>query len=203
MSELMLRSVGPMSALCHKQTFAVQNGMSALPPKADMCGAARHVRFGPKADIEPRRLGARYRQNRHDLHGISRKDRKVRMLLEQLGGSIMRFRANDRVGTHLVAYVFDAALAHLFRFAERSAHTDDCSVMLFDPRFPGRHPLLHLCVSCLLGKGVPGCHTRAGFAAKEDGEKRIVRAHNVSICLTVTLGSLMNSRRPIRSCFAA
>ena len=28
-----------MSALGHKQTFAVQNGMSALPPKADMCGA--------------------------------------------------------------------------------------------------------------------------------------------------------------------
>src|SRR5262245_38757602 len=25
--------------------------MSALPPKADMCSAARDVRFGPKADI--------------------------------------------------------------------------------------------------------------------------------------------------------
>jgi hypothetical protein len=25
--------------------------MSALPPKADMCGALAHVRFGPKADI--------------------------------------------------------------------------------------------------------------------------------------------------------
>ena len=25
--------------------------MSALPPKADMCGAATDVRFGPKADI--------------------------------------------------------------------------------------------------------------------------------------------------------
>jgi hypothetical protein len=25
--------------------------MSALPPKADMCGAARDVRFGPIADI--------------------------------------------------------------------------------------------------------------------------------------------------------
>jgi hypothetical protein len=25
--------------------------MSALPPKADMCGAIRDVRFGPKADI--------------------------------------------------------------------------------------------------------------------------------------------------------
>ena len=28
-----------MSALGHKQTFAVQNVMSALPPKADICSA--------------------------------------------------------------------------------------------------------------------------------------------------------------------
>src|SRR5262249_37652725 len=40
-----------MSALGHKRTCAVQKGMSALPPKADMCGAARDVRYGPKADI--------------------------------------------------------------------------------------------------------------------------------------------------------
>ena len=40
-----------MSALGHKRTFAVQNGMSALHPKADMCGATRHVRFVPIADI--------------------------------------------------------------------------------------------------------------------------------------------------------
>ena len=40
-----------MSALGHKRTFAVQKGMSALPPKADMCGATRDVRFVPIADI--------------------------------------------------------------------------------------------------------------------------------------------------------
>jgi hypothetical protein len=40
-----------MSALGQKQTCAVQEAMSALPPKADMCSAAVHVRFGPKADI--------------------------------------------------------------------------------------------------------------------------------------------------------
>ena len=40
-----------MSALGHKRTFAVQNGMSALPSKADMCSAQAHVRFVPKADI--------------------------------------------------------------------------------------------------------------------------------------------------------
>jgi hypothetical protein len=32
------------SALGQKQTYAVRNGMSALPPKADICGALAHVR---------------------------------------------------------------------------------------------------------------------------------------------------------------
>jgi hypothetical protein len=40
-----------MSALGHKRTFALRKPMSALPPKADMCGALAHVRYGPKADI--------------------------------------------------------------------------------------------------------------------------------------------------------
>ena len=40
-----------MSALGQKQTCAVHNVMSALPPKADMCGAPEHVRFVPIADI--------------------------------------------------------------------------------------------------------------------------------------------------------
>jgi hypothetical protein len=41
----------PMSALGQKQTFAPQKVMSALPSKADMCGATRDVRLGPIADI--------------------------------------------------------------------------------------------------------------------------------------------------------
>jgi hypothetical protein len=40
-----------MSALGHKQTYAPQEGMSALPPKADMCSATRDVCYGPIADI--------------------------------------------------------------------------------------------------------------------------------------------------------
>jgi len=40
-----------MSALGQKQTFAVQEGMPALPLKADMCSALGYVRFGPRADI--------------------------------------------------------------------------------------------------------------------------------------------------------
>ena len=40
-----------MSALGQKQTCAAQKVMSALPPIADMCSAARDVRFVPIADI--------------------------------------------------------------------------------------------------------------------------------------------------------
>src|SRR5262249_26191990 len=36
----------PMSALGQKQTCALQNVMSALPPKADICQRELHVRFG-------------------------------------------------------------------------------------------------------------------------------------------------------------
>jgi hypothetical protein len=42
------------SALSQKQTFAVQKAMSALPSKADMCGATRDVGFGPEADMTMR-----------------------------------------------------------------------------------------------------------------------------------------------------
>jgi hypothetical protein len=40
-----------MSALGHERTLQLVGVMSALPPKADMCGVTRDVRFGPKADI--------------------------------------------------------------------------------------------------------------------------------------------------------
>jgi hypothetical protein len=43
--------------LGQKRTRAVQNGMSALPPKADMCGATGNVRFGPEADMQSAFLG--------------------------------------------------------------------------------------------------------------------------------------------------
>ena len=41
-----------MSALGQKQTRAAQKVMSALPPKADTCGALADVRYVPIADIE-------------------------------------------------------------------------------------------------------------------------------------------------------
>ena len=44
----------PMSALLNsdRESGFPQKAMSALPPKADMCGATRDVRLVPKADIE-------------------------------------------------------------------------------------------------------------------------------------------------------
>jgi hypothetical protein len=48
-----------MSALGQKQTDAVQNGMSALPPIADICSATRHVRLVPIADIREMTLTKR------------------------------------------------------------------------------------------------------------------------------------------------
>jgi hypothetical protein len=48
-----------MSALGHKQTCALQQAMSALPPKADMCGAMSNVCFGPIADMASGRDGFR------------------------------------------------------------------------------------------------------------------------------------------------
>jgi hypothetical protein len=50
-----------MSALGQKRTFAVQKVMSALPPKADMCGANTDVRFGPKADIRSAKRHVRHK----------------------------------------------------------------------------------------------------------------------------------------------
>jgi hypothetical protein len=48
----------PMSALGQKQTFEPQKVMSALPPKADMCGATRDVRFGQKRTHAVQQMGS-------------------------------------------------------------------------------------------------------------------------------------------------
>ena len=48
---MLLERRSAMSALGQKQAFAMQKGMSALPPKADICSALGHVRFVPEANI--------------------------------------------------------------------------------------------------------------------------------------------------------
>ena len=44
--------------------------MSALPPKADMCGAARDVRFGPIADILVADWPRDHRARAKDLNAV-------------------------------------------------------------------------------------------------------------------------------------
>ena len=65
-----------MSALGQKQTFAVQNGMSALPPKADMCSATRHVRFVPIADIV--QFSPKHRSHAGPGHELTNRPRRAR-----------------------------------------------------------------------------------------------------------------------------
>ncbi len=48
--------IKPMSTSRHWRTFCDAEPMSALPPKADMCGATRDVCFGPIADMPLTRI---------------------------------------------------------------------------------------------------------------------------------------------------
>ena len=65
-----------MSALGQKQTCAAQKVMSALPPKADMCGATRDVRFVPKRTLRrsfDQLIGLREQALWHDNADCSRR----------------------------------------------------------------------------------------------------------------------------------
>ena len=102
-------------------------------------------------------------------------------LSEQLDRSLMRIRANDHVGAHLIACIFDAALGDFFSFAERSAHVDDCGLDVFRPT-PSKplSPLL-LRKPFRFWKG----HSMLPFAvclgAEKDREKCAIRAHGAGI----------------------
>jgi hypothetical protein len=58
-----------MSVLGHKQTFAMQQVMSALPPIADIRSANADVRFGPEADICSAKQHVRFTRKRSVLGG--------------------------------------------------------------------------------------------------------------------------------------
>src|SRR5215471_3305666 len=87
------------------------------------------------------------------------------------------FRSDDREGSHVVAYVFDAALSDLLGLTEWSTHGDDRALVLFDPCLPRGHSLPLLCAPFRFGKGVPCHHFWAGFVATENSEIGIVGAH--------------------------
>ena len=54
-----------MSALGQKRTLAVQQRMSALTPKADMCGANSNVCFGPDIALFDHLVGLRKQRRWH------------------------------------------------------------------------------------------------------------------------------------------
>src|SRR5262245_60129121 len=59
-----------MSALGHKQTYALQDVMSALPSKPDMCSATAHVCLGPKADMRTATRSPRRRAQDNRCHTL-------------------------------------------------------------------------------------------------------------------------------------
>src|SRR5258706_15021970 len=142
-------------------------------------GVRRYSKF--RSDRRP--LAAGYGQYGHDLDGIARENGKVRMLLEEPGGGLVRVRAHHRKGAQFVANVVDSALRDLLGFSQRSAHADYGSVMFVGPRLPGRHAFPFLGTAIALGKGVPGRPPRTGLAAQEHCEISIARAHDDSLLL--------------------
>jgi hypothetical protein len=97
-----------MSALGHKQTYAVQQPMSALLPtataKADICGALDHVCFAPKADI---------------LNGV---DRRVETEMEQFGSGLVAGISvpNTPIIAEALDYAQRLSEPYLFNHAVRS-----------------------------------------------------------------------------------
>jgi hypothetical protein len=71
-----------------KATSAPQKVMSALPPKADMCGAATDVRFGPKADISAQLILRNLLNSYPDFPGLflDLADSRVDLVLSDLLG---------------------------------------------------------------------------------------------------------------------
>src|SRR5207302_11425268 len=127
----------------------------------------------------------------------------MRMPLEEFGRSLMRVRANDHVGTHLIACIFDAALRDFFGLTERSAHADDCGLMFFGPRLPSGYPLFLLRESLRFWQGIPCCHSRARFAAEKHREKSAVYAHEISFPLRFADSNKSSMYRSRRSMLAA
>ena len=106
--------------------------MSALPPKADMCGALVHVRFGPKADIHssaptkretPGNCPGFYCISRSGYvestwafrQASARAKRKARAYLRCTGSGLQRF-----IGDECTAHVNDLRLNSRYRKSKSS-----------------------------------------------------------------------------------
>jgi hypothetical protein len=122
-----------MSALGQKQICAVQNIMSALPPKADMCAATRDVRFGPKADIgqlirslrQPRPAGDCGTVSPSAQGGALACVRWVRAPLKLKSQSLLNFSGSvilfDTTGAQFMRYLRLVILISTFSFGFNTA----------------------------------------------------------------------------------
>ena len=80
-----------MSLLGQKQTYEAQQVMSALPPKADMCSAPTHVRYGPIADISQASLLGFERKQKDRLAAVSLKCDQVFLITRLRVKKVGRF----------------------------------------------------------------------------------------------------------------
>jgi len=58
-------------------------------------------------------------------------------------------------------------------FAERPAHADNRTLVLFDPCLPAGHAFAFLGLPLVLGKRGPCGHLRTGFAAEKNSQIRV------------------------------
>jgi len=99
-----------MSALGQKQTFRDAKAVSALPPKADMCGATTNVRFGANSGHPSRRhkrprpmpasakVAARSRSG-----GSPLRDRTIQCVLSQTASVLQTFEVGPWSNRWLIA----------------------------------------------------------------------------------------------------
>src|SRR5215813_11538058 len=146
--------------------------LSLLPSRARKSLLSRSVREAMAV-----KLLSRYRKYGHHFYGFSREDREVRMVFEELRGGFMRVRTYDRECSHVIAFIFDTFLSDLLSLAERPTHANNRCLVFFDPRLPCCNSLLFLCSPLRFGEGVPSLPLWAGFAAEENNEIGVVRAH--------------------------
>src|SRR5882672_5236824 len=96
-------------------------------------------------------LSAWNRQHGHDLDSIARENGKEWMLVEELGGGLVRISAHNRERAQAIAYIVDPSLRDLLGLPQWSAHADNGGVMLVDPCLPGRRAFS--CLRTAIGFG--------------------------------------------------
>src|SRR5450631_1883108 len=91
---------------------------SSAATKASLA-VLRMERARARLQITPRSLrplGTWNGQHWHDIDGIARENGKVRMIVEELSGGLVRIRAHNRKSAHVIARIVDPTLRDLLGF---------------------------------------------------------------------------------------